>query len=71
MGDVFRMLAESVQKNFGYSAPTRANPAKPGGKPDDSITAAALYPRYRDFLKPLDQIVIENGKNAGSIVCRT
>ena len=59
MGDVFEMLARSVRKNFGYSAPRRETPAKPGGKPNDPITAAALYPRYRDFLKPWDQIVLE------------
>ena len=68
MGDVFEMLARSVRKNFGYSAPPRETPAKPGGKPNDPITAAALYPRYRDFLKPLDQIVIENGSSTSGIV---
>src|SRR5262245_45199481 len=45
MGDVFERLAGSVRKSFGYSAPPRETPAKPGGKPDDPITAAALYPR--------------------------
>ena len=68
MGDVFEMLARSVRKNFGYSAPPRDAPAKPGGKPNDPITAAAMYPRYRDFLKPLDQIVIENGSSTSGIV---
>jgi indolepyruvate decarboxylase len=61
MGDVFEMLTGSVRKNFGYSAPRREAPAKPAGKPSYPITAAALYPRYRDFLKPFDQIVIESG----------
>ena len=46
----------------------RATPAKPGGKPSDPITAAALYPRYRDFLKPSDQIVIESGSSTLGIV---
>jgi indolepyruvate decarboxylase len=68
MGDVFEMLARSVRKNFGYSAPRRETPAKPGGKPNDPITAAAMYARYRDFLKPLDQIVIENGSSTSGIV---
>ena len=49
MGDVFEMLARSVQKNFGYSAPPREAPAKPGGKPNDPITAAALYPVIETF----------------------
>jgi indolepyruvate decarboxylase len=68
MGDVFETLAGSVRKNFRYSAPPREAPAKPGGKPNDPITAAALYARYRDFLKPLDQIVIENGSSSSGIV---
>jgi indolepyruvate decarboxylase len=68
MGDVFETLAKSIRKNFGYSAPPRATPAKPGGKPSDPITAAALYPRYRDFLKPRDQIVIESGSSTSGIV---
>src|SRR5262249_4747316 len=68
MGDVFEILARSVRKNFGYSAPPRETLAKPGGKPNDPITAAAMYPRYRDFLKPLDQIVIENGSSSSGIV---
>src|SRR5262245_5050236 len=68
MGDVFEMLARSVRKNFGYSAPRRESPAKPGGKPDDPITAAAMYLRYRDFLKPSDQIVLESGSSTSGIV---
>src|SRR5205085_1612814 len=68
MGDVFDTLARSVRRNFGYSAPPRPTPAKPGGKPNDPITTAALYPRYRDFLKPSDQIVIETGSSTSGIV---
>jgi indolepyruvate decarboxylase len=68
MGDVFERLAGSVRKSFGYSAPPRETPAKPGGKPDDPITAAELYPRYRDFLKPFDQIVLESGSSTSGIV---
>src|SRR3954471_2479143 len=68
MHDVFEMLARSVRKSFGYSAPRRETPAKPGGKPNDPITAAALYPRYRDFLKPFDQVVLESGSSTSGIV---
>jgi indolepyruvate decarboxylase len=46
MGDVFRKLAKSVRKTFGYPAAARQRPTKPGGKPSDPITAATLYPRY-------------------------
>jgi len=68
MGDVFEMLAKTVRKNFGYSAPPRETRAKPAGKPNDPITAAEMYPRYRDFLKPFDQIVIETGSSTSGIV---
>jgi indolepyruvate decarboxylase len=68
MSDVFEMLARSVRKSFGYSAPPRKTPAKQVGRPNDPITAAALYPRYRDFLRPSDQIVIENGSSSSGIV---
>jgi len=61
MGDVFDGLAGAVKKNFGYKAPPRENPAKPGGKPSDPITAVNMYPRFRDFLKPSDRIVLESG----------
>jgi indolepyruvate decarboxylase len=68
MDDVFEMLTKSLRKNFGYLAPGRETPAKPGGKPNDPITAAALYSRYRDFLKPFDQIVLESGSSTSGIV---
>jgi indolepyruvate decarboxylase len=68
MGDVFELLTKSLRKNFGYLAPRRETPAKPGGKPNDPITAAAMYPRYRDFLKPFDQIVLESGSSTSGIV---
>src|SRR5205085_10618126 len=44
MGDLFEMLARSVRKNFEYSAPHKDAAAKPGGEPNDPITAATLYP---------------------------
>jgi indolepyruvate decarboxylase len=68
MGDVFDGLVGAIKKNFGYSAPPRITPAKPGGKPSDPITAATLYPRYRDFLRPSDRIVLESGSSTSGIV---
>ena len=68
MGDVFDGLARAVKKNFGYSAPPREAPGKPGGKPDDPITAVNMYPRFRDFLKPLDRIVLESGSMSSGMV---
>src|SRR3954463_12568189 len=68
LDDVFEMLTKSLRKNFGYLAPRRETKALPGGKPNDPIPAAALYPRYRDFLKPFDQIVLESGSSTSGIV---
>ena len=42
--------------------------AKPGGKPDEPITAVNMYPRFRDFLRPLDRIVLESGSLSSGIV---
>ena len=49
MGDVFEMLARSVRKNFGYRRPRREPRKKPGGKPDDPITAANCIPGIETF----------------------
>jgi indolepyruvate decarboxylase len=67
MGDLFDLLAGSAPKRFGYSAPPRQPPAKAAGKPGDPITAEALYPRYRDFFKPNDLIVLESGSSNSGI----
>jgi len=68
MGDVFDGLAGAVRKNSGYQAPQREVPAKPGGKADDPITAVNMYPRFREFLRPLDRIVLESGSLSSGIV---
>jgi indolepyruvate decarboxylase len=68
MSDVFDGLAGAVKKNFGYSAPPKAVRTKPGGKPDDPITAENMYPRFRDFLKARDRIVVESGSMSSGIV---
>jgi len=68
MGDVFDGLAGAVKKKFGYSAPPREVPTKPGGKPNDPITAVTMYPRFRDFLKPRDRIVLESGSMSSGML---
>jgi indolepyruvate decarboxylase len=68
MGDVFDGLARAVKKNFGYAAPPRKAPSKPGGKPDDPITAVNMYPRFRDFLRPRDRIVLESGSMSSGMI---
>ena len=67
MGDVFGGVANAVRKNFGYKAPRRPAPARPSGDSGDPITADAMYERYRDFLRPGDQIVIETGSSTSGI----
>jgi indolepyruvate decarboxylase len=68
MDDVFDGLTGAVKKSFGYSAPPRQVPAKPGGKPDDPITAVNMYARFRDFLKPSDRVVLESGSMTSGMV---
>src|SRR5258708_33670527 len=68
MGDVFDGLDAVVKKKFGYNAPPREVPGKPAGKSGDPITAANMYPRFRDFLKPRDRIVLESGSMSSGMV---
>lgn len=68
MGDVFDGVANALRKNFGYTAPPKPAHSKPIGNAGDPITVDAMYQRYRDFLKPNDQIVIETGSSAAGIV---
>ena len=68
MEDVFDALAKVVSKNFGFAAPPREVPAKPGGKSDEPITAVNMYPRFRDFLRPFDRIVLESGSMSSGMV---
>ena len=67
MGDVLDGVVEAVQKDFGYKAAKKITEPKPGGDPDDPITADAMYARYGEFLRPNDQIVIENGSSMSGI----
>ncbi|MDG3005410.1 alpha-keto acid decarboxylase family protein [Paludisphaera mucosa] len=68
MGDVFDGLARAAKKKFGYTAPPKEAPGKPGGLPDDPIFAVSMYPRFRDFLKPLDRIVLESGSMSSGMI---
>jgi indolepyruvate decarboxylase len=61
MGDVFDGLTTAVRKNFGYRAPQKPAFEKRATHPNDPITAEALYPRYQQFLRPSDRIIVENG----------
>lgn len=61
MGDVFDRLAASAPKRFDFDPAARPRPEPPGGAAGDPITAATLYPRYREFLRPGDRLVLESG----------
>jgi indolepyruvate decarboxylase len=67
MGDLFDGLTTALSVNFGYKAPARTAAPRPGGNPGDPITVEAMYDRYRDFLRPNDQIVIENGSSSAGV----
>ena len=68
MGDLFELLVKSVPKRFGYSAPRKQTCAR-NRAASRTIRSppATLYPRYRDFFKPKDLIVLESGSvNSGT-----
>jgi indolepyruvate decarboxylase len=67
MGDIFDGLTGAVRKNFGYRAPHKAALEKRSGDAGDPITADALYPRYQEFLRPNDHIIIESGTSTSGI----
>jgi indolepyruvate decarboxylase len=67
MSDVFDGLTAAVRKNFGYRAPRKPPIEKQNGDASDPITAEALYPRYQEFFRPTDRIVIESGTSTSGI----
>jgi indolepyruvate decarboxylase len=68
MGDVLSSLASRVKRR---DRETSLHPASPGpvtGSGGDAITAAALYPRWADFLRPNDILITETGSSAMGLV---
>jgi TPP-dependent 2-oxoacid decarboxylase len=61
MGDVFEMLARSVDKNFGYQAPRGQAAAKPGGNAIRSWHSIYMTP----YLQKRDKFV-----SAGELSCK-
>jgi indolepyruvate decarboxylase len=60
MGDLLAELARRLSKrNWKTIKPTSLGPVVGSGK--DAISAAALYPRWANFLKPNDILVAETG----------
>jgi indolepyruvate decarboxylase len=67
MGDALDGLTAAVGKNFSYRAQRKPAIEKDNGDANDPITAEALYPRYQQFLRPDDRIIIENGTSTAGI----
>ena len=67
MGDAFDGLTAAVRKNFHYRAPGKPAIETKNGDASDPITALALYPRYQQFLRPNDRIIIETGTSSAGI----
>jgi indolepyruvate decarboxylase len=61
MGDILAALAKRLSSRADAHAPVAASLGEPSGKDSDPITAAALYPRWANFLRPRDMLVAETG----------
>lgn len=61
MGDVLRELAARATPTRGLPAIRPESPAPRTGSGADAITAAALYPRWADFLRADDIVIAETG----------
>jgi indolepyruvate decarboxylase len=61
IGDMLALLAKRLAKNHAWSKPQTDSFGALTGSGADHITAAALYPRWANFLRPNDIIVAETG----------
>jgi indolepyruvate decarboxylase len=61
IGDILVALAARVKKHCGWKKPPCESIGELTGAGDDPITAAALYPRWANFLRPNDILVAETG----------
>jgi indolepyruvate decarboxylase len=70
LGDVLEAMAKLQPIAARYRAtPTRIPPAS--GQPSDKITMAALYPRYAEFIRAGDTVVLETGSSSLGLVPMT
>ena len=70
LGDMLEAIAKLQPVAARYRAtPTRNSPAS--GQPSDKITMAALYPRYADFIRAGDTVVLETGSSSLGLVPMT
>jgi indolepyruvate decarboxylase len=61
MGDVLAALAQKVTKRNDLKGPRVSSLGAVVGNGADPITAASLYPRWANFLRPNDLLVAETG----------
>jgi indolepyruvate decarboxylase len=70
LGDVLEAIAKLQPIAARYRAtPMRIPPAS--GQPSDKITMAALYPRYAEFIRAGDTVVLETGSSSLGLVPMT
>jgi indolepyruvate decarboxylase len=61
IGDILAALQKRLPKHHPWTKPPMESIGDLVGAGADPITAAALYPRWADFLKPNDILVAESG----------
>ncbi|MGB9929602.1 MAG: alpha-keto acid decarboxylase family protein [Methanosarcina sp.] len=61
MADVLQELAGRLQKRSDVKGPEARAPELPKVDTDDPITAGYLYPKYAEFFRPDDIIVVDSG----------
>jgi indolepyruvate decarboxylase len=61
IGDMLAALAKRLPRHHAWSRPQIDSIGELAGSGADPITAAALYPRWANFLKPNDILVAETG----------
>jgi len=70
LGDMLAEIAK-LQPVAGRYRATPIRIPQLAGQPSDKITMAALYPRYADFIRPGDTVVLETGSSSLGIVPMT
>jgi indolepyruvate decarboxylase len=61
IGDILKALAQRLQKHHSWKRLQVSSLGEPVGQGSDPITAAALYPRWANFLRPNDILVADSG----------
>jgi indolepyruvate decarboxylase len=61
MGDILAALAQRLPKHRVWQKLQVSSLGEPVGQGTDPITAASLYPRWANFLRPRDILVAETG----------